>query len=109
MLDHGRRVYYFESALSPYVVGLDLAKIDFAPGSGIRSVALEGEKARGLAGDIGDELKPAQPMPASLPVSRARCLVCRLRIKIFFAPKVYRPPVAQRCWLTLSRLTMRMW
>jgi len=62
VLDHGRRVYYFESALSPYVVGLDLGKIDFAPGSGIRSVALEGETAYHLSGDIGGELKPAEPI-----------------------------------------------
>jgi choloylglycine hydrolase len=62
VLDHGRRVYYFESALSPYVVGVDLKKIDFAPGSGIRSVALEGEKAFQLSGDISGELKPAQPI-----------------------------------------------
>ena len=62
VLDHGRRGYYFESALSPYVVGVDLTKIDFAPGSGIRSVALEGEKAYQLSGDISAELKPAQPI-----------------------------------------------
>lgn len=62
MLDHGRRIYYFESALSPYVVGVDLKKIDFAPGSGIRSVALEGEKAFDLSGDIGDKLAPAKPI-----------------------------------------------
>jgi len=62
VLDHRRRVYYFESALSPYVVGVDLTKIDFAPGSGIRSVALEGEKAYQLSGDISAELKPAQPI-----------------------------------------------
>ena len=62
VLDHGRRVYYFESALSPYVVGLDLTKIDFAPGSGIRSVALEGDAAYQLSGDIGDKLAPAKPI-----------------------------------------------
>ena len=62
VLDHGRRVYYFESALSPYVVGVDLTKIDFAPGTGIRSVALEGEKAYQLSGDISDELKPSEPI-----------------------------------------------
>ncbi|MEI6240490.1 MAG: hypothetical protein WCR51_08875 [Planctomycetia bacterium] len=59
---HGRRVYYFESALSPYVVGVDLTKIDFAPGSSIRSVALEGDKAYQLSGDISDELQPAEPI-----------------------------------------------
>jgi hypothetical protein len=48
--------------LSPYVVGVDLKKIDFAPGSGIRSIALEGEKAYQLSGDISGELKPAEPI-----------------------------------------------
>ena len=62
VLDHGRQIYYFESALSPYVVGLDLTKIDFAPGSGIRAVALEGEAAFQLSGDISDRLKPAEPV-----------------------------------------------
>lgn len=62
VLDHGRRVYYFESALSPYVVGLDLKTIDFEPGSGIRAVALEGAEAFELAGDIGDQLVPAGPI-----------------------------------------------
>jgi hypothetical protein len=41
------------------VVGLDLTKIDFAPGSGIRSITLEGEQAYQLSGDISDALKPA--------------------------------------------------
>jgi choloylglycine hydrolase len=62
VLDHGRRIYYFESALSPYVVGVDLTKIDFAPGSGIRSIALEGEKAYQLSGDISGKLKPGEPI-----------------------------------------------
>jgi choloylglycine hydrolase len=62
VLDHGRRVYYFDSALSPYVVGVDLNTIDFAPGTGIRSVALEGETAYQLSGAIGDQLKPAEPI-----------------------------------------------
>jgi choloylglycine hydrolase len=62
VLDHGRQIYYFESALSPYVVGLDLTKIDFAPGSGIRSITLEGEQAYQLSGDISDALKPATPI-----------------------------------------------
>ncbi|MFM1996426.1 MAG: hypothetical protein RLZZ111_813 [Planctomycetota bacterium] len=62
VLDHGRRVYYFESALSPYVVGIDLKKVDFAAGSGIRSIALEGEQAYQLSGDISDEVKPAAPI-----------------------------------------------
>lgn len=51
-LDHGRKHYYFESALSPYVVMVDLNKIDFSPGSGIRSVALESPEGLNLHGNI---------------------------------------------------------
>lgn len=39
VLDHTRKVSYFESALSPSSVAIDLKQIDFAPGSGIRCVA----------------------------------------------------------------------
>ena len=51
VLDHTRKNYYFESALSPYVVMVDLNKIDFAPGSGVRSLALEGEEGFKLRGE----------------------------------------------------------
>ena len=62
VLDHTRKVYYFESALSPSIVAIDLKQIDFAPGSGIRSVALEGEAGWQLQGNINRELKPANPI-----------------------------------------------
>ena len=57
-----RQNYYFESALSPYVVMVDLNKIDFAPGSGVRSVALEGEEGFKLQGEINNAFKPTQPI-----------------------------------------------
>jgi len=60
VLDHTRKVYYFESALSPSIVAIDLKQIDFAPGSGIRSVALEGDAGWQLQGNINRELKPAK-------------------------------------------------
>jgi len=59
VLDHTRRNYYFESALSPFVVMVDLDAIDFAEGSGVRSVALEGEEGFKLQGLINDAFKPA--------------------------------------------------
>ena len=62
VLDHGRRVYYFDSALSPYVVAVDLKKIDFAAGKGLRRVGLEGEAAYQQAGDITDKFQPAEPV-----------------------------------------------
>ena len=62
VLDHTRKNYYFESALSPYVVMVDLNKIDFAQGSGVRSLALEGEEGFKLQGEINAAFKPAQPI-----------------------------------------------
>jgi len=62
VLDHGRRVYYFESTLSPFVVAVDLKTIDFKPGSGVRSIALEGEEAFKLSGEINAGFKPADPI-----------------------------------------------
>jgi choloylglycine hydrolase len=60
VLDHSRKNYYFESALSPDVVMVDLNKIDFAPGSGVRRAALEGEEGFKLQGVINDAFKPAE-------------------------------------------------
>ncbi|MFN6164289.1 MAG: linear amide C-N hydrolase [Planctomycetota bacterium] len=62
VLDHTRKVYYFESALSPSIVAVDLKQIDFAPGTGVRSVALEGESGWQLQGNINKEFKPAKPI-----------------------------------------------
>jgi choloylglycine hydrolase len=59
VLDHTRKHYYFESALSPYIVRVDLTKLDLSPGSGVRSVALEGSEGLALAGDITGSFKPA--------------------------------------------------
>jgi hypothetical protein len=41
---------------------VDLHKIDFAPGSGVRSVALEGEEGFKLQGEINNVFKPTQPI-----------------------------------------------
>lgn len=62
VLDHTRKIYYFESSLSPSVVAVDLTGIDFSPKSGIRSVALEGEAGYRLQGNINDAFKPAKPI-----------------------------------------------
>jgi choloylglycine hydrolase len=62
VLDHSRQVYYFESAKSAYAVGVDLKKIDFASGSGIRNVALETTAGFNLSGDISGSFTPAKPI-----------------------------------------------
>jgi len=43
-------------------VGVDLKKIDFAPGSGIRNVALETTAGFNLSGDISGSFVPAKPI-----------------------------------------------
>lgn len=62
VLDHGRKVYYFESSLSPFVVAVDLKKIDFASTKELRRVALEGDQAYLRSGDITDQFQPAEPI-----------------------------------------------
>jgi penicillin V acylase-like amidase (Ntn superfamily) len=58
-LDHKRLVYYFESSLSPNVVWVNLNKIDFSVGSGVRVAAVEGSDVD-LVGDIGAAFKPSE-------------------------------------------------
>lgn len=62
VLDHGRRVYYFDSALSPYVVAVDLKRIDFGAKSGLKRVSLENAEAMTRSGDITDAFQPAEPI-----------------------------------------------
>jgi penicillin V acylase-like amidase (Ntn superfamily) len=52
--------YYFESALSPNVVWVNLNKIDFSPGSGIRSVAVESDAGHDLIGNSDAAFKPVK-------------------------------------------------
>jgi len=61
-MDHTRKIYYFESALSPFEVAVNLNKIDFALGTGIRSVPLEGKEAYKLQDNINDAFKPEKPI-----------------------------------------------
>ncbi|WP_313675478.1 linear amide C-N hydrolase [Mycolicibacterium sp.] len=58
--DSTRKVYYFESALSPNIVWLNLNNINFAPGSGIRNIAVEGNYS--IIGNIDKALVPAKPV-----------------------------------------------
>ena len=62
VIDHGRRAYFFESTLSPSLVWVELARLDLSAGSGIRSVAVEGEAGYRLIGAIEGEFRPAAPI-----------------------------------------------
>lgn len=59
--DHGSKVFYFESVLSPTVIWVDLNKIDFEAGSGARRVPIEADST--LAGEISAQFEPAEPFP----------------------------------------------
>ena len=72
--DSTSKVYYFESALSPNIVWVNLNNINFAPGSGVRAVAVEENYS--IIGNIDKALKPAAPIrflapPANPPAGAA--------------------------------------
>ena len=58
--DSTNKIYYFESALSPNIVWVNLNNINFAPGSGVRAVAVEENYSN--IGNIDNALKPAAPI-----------------------------------------------
>lgn len=65
--DSTNKVYYFESALSPNIVWVNLDKISFDPGSGVRAVAVEENYS--IIGNIDDALKPAAPISFLAPTA----------------------------------------
>jgi len=58
--DQANRTYYFESVLNPSVMWVDLKNIDFAEGSGTRTIPVDGDTR--LAGEVSAEFKPAKPI-----------------------------------------------
>jgi len=58
--DSTNRIYYFESALSPNIVWVNLNKVDFAPGSGVRAVKVEENYS--IIGNVDDALAPVAPI-----------------------------------------------
>lgn len=58
VLDQKNLRYYFESTLSPNIVWADLSKIDFSPGSGIRSLRVEGNDE--IIGNVNKDFKEAK-------------------------------------------------
>ncbi|NDG74933.1 MAG: linear amide C-N hydrolase [Synechococcaceae bacterium WB8_1B_136] len=57
LIDQKNQVYYFDSALSPQMVWLNLRQLDFKPGSGVRAVKIEGNDT--LQGNAMAQLQPA--------------------------------------------------
>jgi choloylglycine hydrolase len=58
--DHENMTFYFESVLNPSVLWVDLNNIDFAAGSGARTIPLTRQTR--LAGEVSAEFKPAEPI-----------------------------------------------
>ena len=65
--DSTTKVYYFESALSPDIVWVNLDKINLGPGSGTRAVAVEGNYS--VIGNIDNQLAPAAPISFLAPTA----------------------------------------
>lgn len=65
--DSTNKIYYFESALSPDIVWVNLNKINLGPGSGIRAVAVEDNYS--IIGNIDSKLAPAKPISYLAPTA----------------------------------------
>ena len=64
--DQKNKVYYFESARSPYIFWIPLAEIDFSPNAPVQKISLtEGSvllvDEKPFAGDAARQGKPAKP------------------------------------------------
>jgi penicillin V acylase-like amidase (Ntn superfamily) len=60
--DHKRKLYFFESALTPNVFWVDLKQVDFAPGSGkVKKLDLGPNQRNTFAGAANDKFVAAAP------------------------------------------------
>ncbi|PZA13191.1 choloylglycine hydrolase [Rhodopseudomonas palustris] len=60
--DHKRKLYFFESALTPNVFWVDLTKIDFSADKGVVKKLDLGPGQRNIfSGEVHDRFKPAEP------------------------------------------------
>jgi len=57
LIDQSAQVDYFDSALSPQMVWVNLKQIEFKPGSRIRAIKIEGNET--LQGNVTSQLKEA--------------------------------------------------
>jgi choloylglycine hydrolase len=65
--DSTNKIYYFESALSPNIVWVNLNNINLGPGSGIRAVKVEENYS--IIGNIDSALAPAKPIAFLAPTA----------------------------------------
>lgn len=61
--DHKRKLYFFESALTPNTFWVDLNKVDFAPGARVLRLDLGANQRNTFAGEVSGQFKEAKPFP----------------------------------------------
>jgi choloylglycine hydrolase len=66
MSDQRNKVYFFESAFSPYLFWVDLNKTDFSAGAPVRKLSLTEQSAllvdgKFASGEVSEHFKPAKP------------------------------------------------
>jgi choloylglycine hydrolase len=77
MSDHKDKVYYFESAYSPYLSAVNLAKLDFSEGAPTRELSLTEKSAlvvdgNFMSGELSRNFAPAQPFRFAGPTAPAK-------------------------------------
>lgn len=63
VFDHARKLYFFESALTPNTFWVDLRKIDFSAAGGVRKLDLGKDQDHTYSGDATDRFVPSPPFP----------------------------------------------
>lgn len=58
--DHKDRLYYFESVMSPSIFWVDLRRLDFAAGAGVRMLDLGPDQANIFSGEVSAAFVPAE-------------------------------------------------
>lgn len=61
VVDHKRKLYFFESALTPNTFWVDLGAIDFTEGADILKLDLGPDETNTFAGETAGDFKPAEP------------------------------------------------
>ncbi|WP_425492849.1 linear amide C-N hydrolase [Luteibacter aegosomatissinici] len=61
VFDHKRRLYLFESTITPNTFWVDLKKIDFAEAAGVRKLDLGPDQRNTFAGEVSGQFAAAKP------------------------------------------------
>ena len=59
--DHKRKLYFFESALTPNTFWIDLKKLDFSPRAAVLKLDLGKDQRNVFAGEVSGAFKPSKP------------------------------------------------